>query len=194
MRHPIFDLLMYTTLRYKIIAFFLMIMVVSSCNNDPVIYDITKQSSVKNDSSEPMVSVNKEIIRVEKQFIQNYIDRHNLDVTKRDNGIYFEIYHSKQDGDAVNSGDLIEVQYQRELLTGQEIEKEDSVITKRFVVEESNDIQGMHFSVLELREGESGIFIIPSHLAYGITGKQNEIPRSASLVLDIKQIKIIDNE
>lgn len=194
MPYPSFDKIIDTFVSFKQFALLLFVMFLVSCNNDPVIYDITEQQTEKKDSSDPLVSINKEIVRVENQFIQNYIERHQLDMTKRDNGIYFDVYQSNADGQAVSSGDLVEIQYQRKLLTGHNIEKEDSTITKRFVVEESDDIQGMHFSVLELRQGESGIFIIPSHLAYGITGKRNEIPRSASLVLDIKQIKIIDNE
>lgn len=166
-----------------IILFF--IIGISGCNNQPEVVDITQNNSNDSSAENSLAKINKEIVRVEEQFIKNYIDRHDLDVTELENGIRYEIYSKNPQGEKVEPGDRINIKYKSKMLTGQEIEQDDSVKKKRFVVAKTEEIQGLHYSVLEMREKEKGIFIIPSHLAYGITGEKGKVPHSAALVYDI---------
>lgn len=170
----------------------LFLIVIASCNNQPEVIDISEDNNRKEKDADVMVNINKEIVRVEEQFIENYIKRHNLNVTKLKNGIRYDIYSKNPDGTTIEAGDYIEIKYKMKLLTGNEIHSADSILTKSFVVAHSEDIQGLHYAVQYLKEGESGIFILPSHLAYGITGKKGEVPHSSALVYDIKTIKITD--
>lgn len=173
--------------------FLLLLILVTACNNEPDIIDISQNDKKKKKKNEDvMVNINKEIVRVEKQFIENYIDRHGLEVKKLKNGIRYDIYKNNPEGSNINEGNRIELKYKMKLLTGNEIKSSDSLLTKSFVVAHSEDIQGLHYAVQYLKEGESAIFIIPSHLAYGITGKKGEIPNSSAIVFDIKSIKITD--
>jgi len=175
-------------------AIFLLMIAINGCNNQPEVVDITENKAKDSSAEKDLVKINKEIVRVEEQFIENYIERHNLDITKLKNGIRYEIYSLNPDGAKVESGDRVTIKYKSKLLTGQEIDKRDSLKQKQFVVAESEEIQGLHYSVLEMREGEKGIFIIPSHLAYGITGEQNKVPHSAALVYDITLKTIMKND
>ncbi|MCF8219121.1 MAG: FKBP-type peptidyl-prolyl cis-trans isomerase [Bacteroidales bacterium] len=175
-------------------AIFLLMTAINGCNNQPEVVDITENKAKDSSAEKDLVKINKEIVRVEEQFIENYIERHNLDITKLKNGIRYEIYSPNPDGAKVESGDRVTIKYKSKLLTGQEIDKRDSLKQKQFVVAESEEIQGLHYSVLEMREGEKGIFIIPSHLAYGITGEQNKVPHSAALVYDITLKTIMKND
>ena len=177
-----------------LVAVFMLFTGMSGCNNQPEVIDMTKNKSKDSSAETDLVKVNQEIVRVEEQFIENYIERHNLNVTKMKNGIRYEIYSKNSEGDKVESGDVVTIKYKSNLLTGRRIEKSDSLNEKRFVVAESKEIQGLHYSVLEMREGEKGIFIIPSHLAFGITGEGNKVPHSAALVYDITLKNIIKND
>ncbi|MGM0613558.1 MAG: FKBP-type peptidyl-prolyl cis-trans isomerase [Bacteroidota bacterium] len=177
----------HTTIKHIVLfsAILLFMAGISGCNNQPDVVDITKSKSKDSSEESDLVKVNKEIVRVEEQFIENYIERHNLDVTELKNGIRYEIYSQNPSGEKVESGDRVTIRFKSKLLTGRKIEKSDSLKQKQFVVAESEEIQGLHYSVLEMREGEKGIFIIPSHLAFGITGERDKVPHSAALVYDI---------
>lgn len=181
--------------KLNIVYFIVTIILVAvvSCNNEPDIVDISDNDK-KQKKEDPMIEVNKEIVRIEEQFIQNYIHRHNLNTKKLSNGIRYDIYRENPRGQQAHADDFVEVSYTIKLLTGDEVEVQDSLITKRFVVSQSEDTQGLHYSVLQLREKEKGIFIVPSNLAYGITGKRGQVPHSAALVYDIELKNIIEKD
>lgn len=163
------------------------ILSLTACDNGPRVIDITeKKDNKKENKEEALQSMNREIVRIEEQFIENYIDRHDLDVEKLKSGIRYDIYKENPSGRKVEHGDQVRIQYSIELLTGDKVEKTDSSKSKRFIVAKTDQIQGLHWSVMQMQENEKGIFIIPSKLAHGITGKEGKIPHSAALVYDIE--------
>lgn len=164
-----------------------MVFALAACNNEPEVIDLTEAPENKRkQQKETMMSLNKEIVRLEEQYIENYIQRHGLNTKTMDNGIRYEIYKKNPGGQSVEQGDKVEIRYSSNLLTGKEIDKSDSLFTKTFAVANSNEIQGLHWAVMAMREQERGIFIIPNNLAYGITGEKGKIPHSAALVYDIR--------
>jgi FKBP-type peptidyl-prolyl cis-trans isomerase len=42
-----------------------------------------------------------------------------------------------------------------------------------------------------MKEGEKAIFIIPSHLAFGLLGDENKIPKRATLVYDVELVQVL---
>lgn len=138
-----------------------------------------------------MLTVNREIVRIEEQLIENYVKRHGLDVEKLESGIRYDIYQENPGGQKIRQGDHVRISYSSKLLTGDKVETWDSLKTRNIVVAESEDIQGLHYALLEMRDQEKGIFILPSNLAYGITGKRGKVPHSAALVYDISIKEVI---
>jgi FKBP-type peptidyl-prolyl cis-trans isomerase len=49
---------------------------------------------------------------------------------------------------------------------------------------------GLEDGILLMHEGGRAKFIIPSHLAFGLTGNGNKIPPKSTLIYDIKLLKI----
>ncbi len=173
-----------------ICTLFLWALFLGGCNNDPPVIDVTpearNQSSPHQTRKEGMVVVNKEIVRLEEQFIDNYIRRHNLNVTQAGNGIQYDIYKPNPEGKQVNDGDRVSMVYSSKLLTGTMVESKDTMKTRSFNVNASQHIQGLHFAAMQMREGEKAVFIIPSKMAYGVTGKRGLVPHNAALVYDIQ--------
>lgn len=167
---------------------------IGACQSDPPIIDVTPEArnlkTPEENRKEGMVHVNKEIVRLEEQFIDNYIQRHNLDVTRAGNGIRYQIYKPNPEGKSINDGDRVSMIYSSRLLTGTMVEDKEEDENQTFNVNASEQIQGLHFAAMNMREGEKGIFIIPSKLAYGVTGKRGEVPHNAALVYDIQITKV----
>ncbi|MFW6224152.1 MAG: FKBP-type peptidyl-prolyl cis-trans isomerase [Bacteroidota bacterium] len=173
----------------------LLMLVFTSCRNEPEVIDISNrdsaQRSEKDLKKERMLTINREIVRIEEQFIENYVRRHGLQVEKLESGIRYDIYKENPGGYKIREGDHVRISYSSKLLTGSKVETWDSLKTKNIVVSESEDVQGLHYALLEMREQEKGIFILPSNLAYGITGKRGTVPHSAALVYDISVKDVI---
>ncbi|MFO8054498.1 MAG: FKBP-type peptidyl-prolyl cis-trans isomerase [Bacteroidales bacterium] len=176
------------------ICLFLAMLMAFGCNNDPPVYDVSeqgrKQMSEQQKKREKMMDVNKEIVGVEEQLMENYIRRHKLNVTRLKNGIRYDIYKENPGGRKVKEGDEVHILFSSRLLTGKEVQAKDTLKEKHFQVNRSEDIQGLHYAVMEMKEGEKGVFVIPSNLAYGITGKAGEVPHSAALVYDVELLNV----
>ena len=62
-----------------------------------------------------------------------------------------------------------------------------------FRVGNATVISGLEEGILLLRQGDRAKFIIPSHLAYGLIGDQNNVGSKTTLVYDIDLVKIHKN-
>ena len=58
-----------------------------------------------------------------------------------------------------------------------------------FTVGKGEVISGLEEGILLLHIGDKAKFIIPSHLAYGLLGDDNEIPTKATLIYDIEVVQ-----
>ena len=62
---------------------------------------------------------------------------------------------------------------------------------KEFIIDGSEDIVGLHELVKLMGVGEKANAIIPSFLAYGISGDGLEVPALSSMICEIELIKIL---
>lgn len=129
--------------------------------------------------------VNRTLLRKDRERIENYIERRGLDMKMSATGLWYSII-SPGTGEPVEENDIITYTYRCSLLDGTEIytsaEKgQGSARIGRSIVEAGLD-EGFRL----LRGGGQAIFILPSHLAYGIPGDGNRIPSRAILVYEIR--------
>lgn len=129
-----------------------------SCNEDPV--DPLQQA---------------EIDRTE---IENYVANNNLNGQFTASGLYYEIV---KEG-AIASPDIsstVTVNYSGTLLNGTIFDANDNI---EFPL--ANVILGWQEGIQLLKKGGSGVFVIPSGLAYGTRG-QGSIPANSVLVFEV---------
>lgn len=137
--------------------------------------------------SESLEKANRYLIAEEEEEIENYVRRHKLDMVKTGTGLRYQI---KQHGDGkqVEHGQLVTLQYDLLTITDDLVYSSKTDGEKRFVVGNGEVESGLHELMPLLHVGDVVKAILPSHLAYGLTGDQNKIQQYTTLVYNIRVV------
>lgn len=160
-----------------IIVFFLLFV---SCHNDPpVIFGPAKQG---NDLKENLINANRTIAQAEETSIDNYVARRGWNMDRLPEGARIWEYE-KGSANAIGFEDSVCVYYSVEAINGRTIYNE---LSECFVAGRRQQMIGLDQAVLHLHYGSRARVILPSALAYGISGDGDRIPQSTILVLDLE--------
>lgn len=117
--------------------------------------------------------------------IDQYIARHGWKMQKTKSGVYY-MTMKEGNGDSARTGQTAKVTYDIYLLDGTKCYSADSTGPKEFVIGEDYVESGLHEGILLMHVGEQMRFILPSHLAHGLTGDQDKIPPRSSVVYEVR--------
>jgi len=170
------------------ISFFLFLSLcfLISCNN-PAPTGVIQNSTAKTEETDPFVIGNKKIVELENENIELFLKRHNWKMIKTETGLRYEILQ-KGIGNNIDIGKTVTLAYRTLLLTGETIYNSKDNEPKRFVVEKSDEIAGLHEAVQQMNRGSEARVIIPSHLAYGASGDGYKIKPYQTIIMNIKVI------
>ena len=127
---------------------------------------------------------------MEKDNIDFYIKQHHLDMQTTGTGLRYQIIKENKKGKPVVSTNVVKVKYKVMLLDGTLCYSSDKNGPKTFKVDYDNVEDGIHQGVKLMREGEKAIFILPSHLAHGLTGDNDMIPPKASVYYEVEVLSV----
>lgn len=138
---------------------------------------------------EPMIRVNQNMNRKEREDIDAYIRRYDLKMRESGTGLRYLI---------INEGRLpkaqpenqVKVNYKVWLLNGRLCYSSDSTGAESFVVDHDDVESGLHEGIKMLGTGGKAKFILPSHLAHGLIGDDGKIPARSPVVYDIEVLSI----
>jgi FKBP-type peptidyl-prolyl cis-trans isomerase len=121
--------------------------------------------------------------------IQKYIKDRNLTMQKTADGMYYAIDSKASTKKSANISDLVKFHYKMSLLDGTIIDS-----TNRVLNQFKSEVWGAKASVFTLalsnmKEGESGIFILPASLAFGGSSFGN-VPAYSTIRVDITIIAV----
>lgn len=133
--------------------------------------------------------MNRKMLQYESELIDNYIEKNNLKVIKTGTGLRYQIFN-EGDGDLIKKGDVVTLEYELSLLSGELLYSSENDGNKVFLVSRGGVETGLEEAVLKLKNNSEAILILPSHLAHGLLGDGNKIPPKAILVYKIKVIDI----
>lgn len=121
--------------------------------------------------------------------IDGYISRSNLKLQKSPEGMYYSINSSKSTGKQAFNTDVIKFYYKMTLLDGTKIDSTAKTLgqLKGMVWGGTSSILNLPMSFL--KEGESGLFILPSALAFG-GNSYTDIPAFSVIKLEIEVVSI----
>ena len=159
---------------------FLFFVLFSSCGDSNKIQK--KKQFDHNKLKLQLEEVQKPAMLMENDIINSYIQRHNLQVKTTGSGLRYLITHKNLKGESVQTRDIVNVAYTISLIDGTFCYRG----IKDFKLDEDHVERGLHEGLKLLRKKEKAIFILPSHLAHGLTGDDNKIPPRAILVCEIE--------
>lgn len=143
----------------------------------------------RGDIKEALIKQNQIRVKEESNHIAEYVEKTGLRMKKSDTGLYYRI---SKEGNGPKASMLSEVslKYKVSLLDGTYCYSSDSTEILNLTVGQSNEPSGLQEGLLYIPEGSIATIIIPSYLAYGLTGDGDKIPGSQSLIYEIELLKV----
>lgn len=154
-----------------------------ACNNNTQSNNNHRNNKNTN-SKESLVKANRYLVNQENTDINNYVKRHNLDVTETGSGLKYQITKSGI-GSTVEEGKSITMEYKVKLITGDIIYTSDKDGPMTFIVGHGGVETGLEEAILNMKMGDEAIIIIPSHLGHGLLGDQKKIPQRSTIIYEI---------
>lgn len=172
----------YASLHKAAWSFVLLSVVLFSCGNKP--HYNTPEPIKKDTLTEPLINANKKISESERRDIDNFVKRKGWPMIETGTGLRYSVYeHGK--GRQVMSGDLVMVDFEITLLNGTICYSSEETGSEEFVVDHDHVESGLHEAIQYLHIGDKAKIIIPSHLAFGLTGDSDQIPPLSPIVYDL---------
>ena len=170
---------------YVLICFVFMI----SCTSE---YKKTKtEKEFTAELKKPLIKANKKVVIEDELKIKKYFNRRGWDMKMDSSGLWYDIYSSSEDSLKVEKGDYISILYTLSLLNGKLCYSSDSLGLKTFNAGRGIVELGLDKAVLMMKKGDKAHIIAAPHLAFGLLGDDNRIPRRATVVYNIEIKDII---
>jgi FKBP-type peptidyl-prolyl cis-trans isomerase len=173
-------------MRFVVILFILVILQSAGCKQTTEYKPTVSNQELEDD----LIAFNRQKVERENAAIDNYLNSLNLTMEKSNTGLRYLI-DRKGSGDTIVFGVEVEVKYDIYLIDSTLCYSSKITGNKRFFVEESDEMPGMHELVKLLRVGDSARSILPSRLGYGFTGDSDKIPGDAVLLLDVEVLSAL---
>ena len=172
--------------KYVILLVGSSLMLGASCGNDS--NKATKQASSK-EMQQKLIDANKMYVKRESDEIDQYVNHKAWKMTTTGTGLRYMIV-TEGKGELAKLKQYARVKYKISLLDGTVCYTSEEKGTKEFLIGQDNVESGLHEGIKLLHEGDKAKFILPSHLAHGLIGDKDKIPRRSPIVYDIELIQL----
>lgn len=137
-------------------------------------------------AEEDLTAVHRQLKEQERQEIEAFVSRRGRPLQQSGTGLYYDIYERCPAGAAIARGDAVDLAYTLTSLNGTLLASSETDGLRRWVVGAETGEPGLTELLLMMRRGEKAFAIVPSHLAYGLSGDGGRIPPHATLLYDIE--------
>ena len=152
----------------------------------------TQQNSVQNSQElkENMMDANRIMHEHEEVDIENYIKRAGWEMTTSPTGLRYHVYE-EGDGKVGEEGMVAIFNFETKLINGKVCYNSEENGTKQFLIGKAIVERGLDEAMQFLKVGDRAKLILPSHLAFGLVGDDNCVPRKAILIYDVQIIDFV---
>lgn len=140
--------------------------------------------------SKQFIKANQQVVAKENDEMDYFQKSHKLPFTKTTSGVRFFVYKPSIQGDSIVNGDVITINYTLSLLDGTVCYSSNTDGAKQFKVGMQDVEDGLHKAVLNFKQGDKALILIPSHLAHGLLGDSKKIPPQSPILYDIEIILV----
>jgi FKBP-type peptidyl-prolyl cis-trans isomerase FkpA len=138
---------------------------------------------------EQLIEANRKAMRAESREIDAYIKKQGWEMQTSGTGLRYSI-QGKTEGEAPSKDSRVRIKYTLRLL--------DGTVCYASLTERPHTVQlgqgqlpnGAEEGLMKMKEGNTAVLVLPSHLGYGLTGDSREIPPMSALVYTIELIEI----
>jgi len=132
-----------------------------------------------------LMAFNRKIMRQEKRNINAFVKAHHWNMKESGTGLRYQILVTGK-GAKAHTGQIAKIRYSVELFDGQKIY---SGVTS-FRIGYGGVESGLEEGILLLKVGDKAKFILPSHLAYGLSGDGDKIPPHTPIIYYVELLKL----
>ncbi|MCU0455980.1 MAG: FKBP-type peptidyl-prolyl cis-trans isomerase [Bacteroidales bacterium] len=136
-----------------------------------------------------LADLNRYLVRKDRERIENYIERRNLDMTETRSGLWYMI-ESEGTGKNLSDNDRVLLEFECTLLDGTFCYSSKEEGPREVVVGRSRIEPGLDQGLRMLKPGGKALFIIPPFLGWGLPGDGKKIPSRAVIVYKVKVIDV----
>ncbi len=168
----------------KLLPIFVVLLAIGwmSCQN---VDKSTVGHSHKNLTQKQLMVFNRKIMRQEKRKIDTFIKAHHWNMKESGTGLRYHIFRTGE-GSKAHTGQMAKIRYAVELFDGKKIY---SGVTS-FRIGYGGVESGLEEGILLLKEGDKAKFILPSHLAFGLSGDGDKIPPHTPIIYHVELLKL----
>lgn len=179
---------------YKnVIYFFLMLLILNSCNKPTPRFPITNNS--RNYFKE-FIDQNKLLVEYQDKAFKDYITEHpERQYINSQNGFWYAyVKQNAESNQTPKTGDTVSFTYQIADIDHQIIYKIEELGEQSYVIDKEQRETGLRKGLKLMKENEVVEFLFPSFLAYGVLGDRKKIKTNQPLIYTVYLKKIINNK
>ncbi len=139
-------------------------------------------------TQDELIELNRQKVGLETDLIDAFVEKSGWAMIKTPTGLRYDIYGASP-GEVGRKGMVATITFKAYLLDSTVVESTDISAPRQFRIGESDVVSGLHEVMTLLSKGDSARVIIPSYLAYGLTGDE-KIPSNAALLYDLQVLDI----
>ncbi len=162
----------------------------ASCNPTENSKDIKLLDQRENrPAQQSSIEAHRDFLKKEVESIKTYIAERELDLDRNGTGIFYQI-DSLGAGENPQTNDEVSYRYKISMLNGALLYASPEGKNAQLRIDREDAEIGLHEALKMLRVGDKGLFILPSHRAFGVAGDQNKVPPFTALVYELELIDI----
>ena len=143
------------------------------------------QQPVKPLTEKQLLELTRNLLRQERKRIDAFVSEYHWPMKESGTGLRFQILrHGK--GPKARTGQVVKIRYSIKLLNGQKVYSG----VKTFRIGYGKVENGLEEGILLLKNGDEARFILPSHLAYGLSGDGDKIPPHTPIIYYVQILKL----
>lgn len=121
--------------------------------------------------------------------IEQYISNQGWKMEQTASGLRYMLLKEGK-GDKAVPGQTARVEYRITLMDGTVCYSSEQDGAKDFLIGKDNVETGLHEGLQLMRKGDKMRFILPSHLAHGLTGDNQKIPPRSTVIYEIELLEL----